>query len=25
MVNSAIQKFGERTEIRRFARFSVSE
>lgn len=25
MVNGAIQKFGERTEIRRFARFSVSE
>jgi elongation factor Ts len=25
MVNGAIQKFGERTEVRRFARFSVSE
>lgn len=25
MVNGAIQKFGERTEIRRFTRFSVSE
>jgi Translation elongation factor Ts len=25
MINSAIQKFGERTEIRRFTRFSVSE
>lgn len=25
LVNGAIQKFGERTEIRRFARFSVSE
>ncbi len=25
LVNGAVQKFGERTEIRRFARFSVSE
>jgi elongation factor Ts len=25
LVNGAIQKFGERTEVRRFARFSVSE
>lgn len=25
MVNGAIQKFGERTEVRRFTRFSVSE
>lgn len=25
LVNGAIQKFGERTEIRRFSRFSVSE
>lgn len=25
LVNSAVQKFGERTEIRRFVRFSVSE
>lgn len=25
MVNGAVQKFGERTEIRRFARFSTSE
>jgi elongation factor Ts len=25
LVNGAIQKFGEITEIRRFARFSVSE
>lgn len=25
MINGAIQKFGERTEIRRFTRFSVSE
>ncbi len=25
VVNSAVQKFGERTEIRRFVRFSVSE
>lgn len=25
LVNGAIQKFGERTEIRRFTRFSVSE
>ncbi|MBX4195634.1 translation elongation factor Ts [Candidatus Parcubacteria bacterium] len=25
MINGAVQKFGERTEIRRFARFSVSE
>jgi elongation factor Ts len=25
LINGAVQKFGERTEIRRFARFSVSE
>lgn len=25
MINGAVQKFGERTEVRRFARFSVSE
>lgn len=25
LVNGAIQKFGERTEVRRFARFSVSD
>lgn len=25
MINGAIQKFGERTEVRRFVRFSVSE
>ncbi len=25
MINGAIQKFGERTEVRRFTRFSVSE
>lgn len=25
LINEAVQKFGERTEIRRFARFSVSE
>ncbi|MDQ3090036.1 MAG: elongation factor Ts [bacterium] len=25
LINAAVQKFGERTEIRRFARFSISE
>jgi Translation elongation factor Ts len=25
LINGAVQKFGERTEIRRFARFSISE